>query len=65
MRDIAIGPFRTGELLVTGLTLLLVFVGGVLPRVGNALGRWLRRDPAAGNTTEPHGDTPPDGSSSN
>ena len=60
MRDIAIGPFRTGELLVTGLTLTLVFVGGVLPRIGNAIGRVVRPPPPDAPAGSPDADAPPD-----
>jgi len=60
VRDIAIGPFRTGELLVTGLTLALVFVGGMLPRIGNAIGRLVRPPPPDSPAPSHDGDAPSD-----
>ena len=60
MRDLAIGPFRTGELLVTGMTLALVFVGGMLPSIGNAIGRWLRPPPDDLPPPADSGSTPQD-----
>ena len=58
MPDVAIGPFRMGELLVICLTVTLVFAGSVLPSLGDALGRLLtgRRDDA---TAAPEDKSPP------